>query len=134
MGEREWQAAYGKFKALEASQCYLLRSPEIREKSLVMTFAGDPSEIRKIQRAFNGIKIPYKVGRLSELKDSENAPFGQLTMTQTQVLRLAHAMGYYDIPRKTSTYQLARMLKMDKGTVGRHLRRAERNMLNSLFA
>jgi predicted DNA binding protein len=43
-------------------------------------------------------------------------------------------MGYYDVPRPLSTDRLAWMLKTDKGIVGMHMRRAERNLLNSLLA
>jgi predicted DNA binding protein len=50
-----------------------------------------------------------------------------------RVLRLAYAEGYYDIPRTVSTELLARLLRMDKGTVGEHLRRAEKNLMDFLM-
>lgn len=42
-------------------------------------------------------------------------------------------MGYYEIPRRTSTQDLAKMLEMDKATVGEHLRRAEKNVFDKLI-
>jgi len=42
-------------------------------------------------------------------------------------------MGYYDIPRKTSTEELARVMGMEKATAGEHLRRGEKKVFNRAF-
>ena len=130
----EQERIHSKFRALERSQCYFLRSPEVNGKSLRISIAGDPRSVRDLQKTFNGLSIPYEVSKIAELEeDTAGSPFGQLTATQMRILRLAHAMGYYEIPRRSSTEQLANLSKMDKGTVGRHLRRAERHLFNSLL-
>lgn len=125
--------AYSKFKALEKCQCYFMRSPEVHDKRLRISLTGSPKDIRDLQKTFKSIDVPYKVAMLSDVKEGDFTPLGQLTATQARVLRLAYAQGYYDVPRRTSTDDLAGMLQMDKGTVGRHLRRAERNLLNSIL-
>jgi len=57
-----------------------------------------------------------------------------MTLQQMRVLRLAHTLGYYEIPRKIGTAGLASILGMDKGTVGEHLRRAEKHAFDDLLA
>jgi predicted DNA binding protein len=46
------------------------------------------------------------------------------------VLRLAHGMGYYNDPWRIGTWELARILKMDKGTAGDRIRRAEKHVMD----
>jgi predicted DNA binding protein len=46
---------------------------------------------------------------------------------------LAYVEGYYNVPRKISTEQLANLLGMEKGNVGEHLRRAEKNLMDFLM-
>jgi predicted DNA binding protein len=50
-----------------------------------------------------------------------------------RILRLAYVGGYYCVPRKISTEQLANLLKMEKGNVGEHLRRTEKNIMGFLM-
>ena len=50
-----------------------------------------------------------------------------------RILRLAYSEGYYNVPRKISTEELAKLLKMEKGNVGEHLRRAEKNIMDFLM-
>ena len=47
--------------------------------------------------------------------------------------RLAYVEGYYDVSRKISPEELAKLLKVEKGTVGEHLRRAEKNIIDFLM-
>lgn len=58
---------------------------------------------------------------------------GPLTDRQQEVLKAAHAMGYYDIPRQTTSEELAEHLDLEKSTVLEHLRRAEHNLVNHIF-
>jgi len=43
-------------------------------------------------------------------------------------------MGYYDVPKKARVEDIARLLGMDKGTVGEHLRRAEKHVFDHLLS
>ena len=122
------------FKALSRSQCYLLRSPEIVGKNFRFTWVGDTNAIKQLHAIFTKIGVKYRVSKLLGNVGSGDSPMDLLTPQQMRVVRLAHAFGYYDVPRKARTQQLARMLKMDKGTVGEHLRRAEKRLMNSLLS
>ena len=130
--------AFEFFRSMERpmvlGQAFALSAPRITENAIKFAFAA---EARKINELLNGLKalnIPYKVNRLARLKAKTESVLEELTTQQTHVLRLAHTMGYYDIPRRTSTEELARILKMDKATVGEHLRRAEKHVFDKLIA
>jgi predicted DNA binding protein len=77
--------------------------------------------------------IPFEVASLGSSRAREESPLGDLTARQAEVLRLAHSMGYYDVPKKVGIEDIAHMLGKDKGTVGEHLRRAEKHVFDQLL-
>jgi predicted DNA binding protein len=50
------------------------------------------------------------------------------------MLLTAYALGYYDVPRRISSDDLARHLDVDKSTIVEHLRKAERKLIGSIIA
>src|SRR5919107_2530591 len=58
----------------------------------------------------------------------------KLTPRQRQMLLTAYALGYYDVPRRISSDELSRHLKVDKSTIVEHLRKAERKLIGSIIA
>jgi hypothetical protein len=52
-----------------------------------------------------------------------------LTERQREVVRTAYELGYYEVPRETTTEDVASELGVDASTVTEHLQRAERNLL-----
>lgn len=60
-------------------------------------------------------------------------PLDTLTERQRMVLETAYAKGYYAVPRRISSDELAADFGLEKSTVLEHLRRAERNVLSELL-
>jgi predicted DNA binding protein len=95
---------------------------------------GAPESLKNLLKiAFENAKKDYSITKLCGIEKSNDSPLDKLTLQQMRVLRLAYAEGYYNIPRTASTEHLARLLGMDKGTVGEHLRRAEKNLIEFLM-
>lgn len=123
-----------KLRALYQSQTHFLRSPEIRDNCLRITLVGAPESLKNLLKVtFENAQISYSITKLCGIEKSSDFPLDRLTTQQMRVLRLAYAEGYYNIPRTVSTEQLSRLLKMEKGTVGEHLRRAEKNLMDFLM-
>ncbi|MFC7127850.1 helix-turn-helix domain-containing protein [Haloferax chudinovii] len=55
-----------------------------------------------------------------------------LTGRQREALRLAHAGGYYDLPRGIETATIADEMGVSRRTAEEHLRRAERKVMDSV--
>ena len=72
---------------------------------------------------------------LEQLRDYriQETPMDALTDRQREVLEVAYELGYYDVPRGTSTAEVAAELGVDDSTVAEHLQRAERNVLATLL-
>lgn len=59
--------------------------------------------------------------------------FGDLTEKQIDSVLKAHRFGYYDIPRKVSTENVARGLGLSRTTYEEHLRKGENKIMASLM-
>jgi hypothetical protein len=121
------------FRAMERSTFYALGTPTITESAIRFSVVTEADKIRKLLEGLKQLNIPHKVDKLGKLEEASKSLLGGLTLQQSRVLRLAHTMGYYEIPRRTNTENLAKVLGMDKATVGEHLRRAEKNVFDKLI-
>jgi hypothetical protein len=130
----ELSRAWRFFESIEKAPIYGLGNPRIEGKTLKVSVLADENNIKRLLTGMREVKVPYKIVRLGKLKEDAQTPIGALTWQQQRVIRLAHTLGYYDIPRRASTEDLAKVLKMDKGTVGEHLRRAEKNVFDTLLS
>ena len=72
---------------------------------------------------------------LEKLRDYRirETPLDALTDRQREVLDVAYELGYYDVPRRSSTSEIAAELGVDDSTVAEHLQRTEHNLLESLL-
>lgn len=57
-----------------------------------------------------------------------------LTERQREILETAYELGYFDVPRRVSTAEIADEIDLDPSTVAEHLQRAERNLVSNLLA
>jgi hypothetical protein len=122
------------FRAMEKAPIYQTKGPIMQGGRIVFSVVAGDNVVRRLLRGLSELEVPYKVLSLGHPRARAEPVLGILTAKQAGTLRLAHAMGYYEIPRRTSTEELARHLGMDKGTVGEHLRRAEKHVFDRLLS
>jgi hypothetical protein len=122
------------FRAMEKAPYYNLESPTFEDGRLRVSVIAHEKLIGQLLGGLDRIGIPYRLIRKGRPKAHDKSALGDLTAKQNGVLRLAHTMGYYQVPRRTSTEDLAKLLRMDKGTVGEHLRRAEKHVFDGLLS
>ncbi len=127
------EANFAVLDAICRSQAYFIKSSELVGNSLRITIVSDFKSLKTLQTTFHTVGLSYSVKKLSGLERHIESAFDKLTKQQLHVLRLAYAQGYYDVPRKISTEQLANLLQKEKGTVGEHLRRAEKKIMDFLI-
>jgi len=112
---------------------YLSPPYEIHDGRLRATFLANAGDIRRVLRLFSKSKISYKVISLMDAKFLPDSPLGQLTGRQRDVIVAAFKNGYYDVPRKVSSEELARQLEIREPTLVMHRRKAERKLLSSVI-
>ncbi len=79
-------------------------------------------------------ELPLRILTVSPLKTKADSDLARLTGKQRKALLLAFALGYYDIPRKITSYDLARRLKVNNSTLVEHLRKAQRRLLSGVLS
>jgi len=105
----------------------------IGDGKATMTFLGSSAAIKNIMKTMESFKIPFKVLSLSDAKYSHDSPLSDLTEKQRRVIISAFASGYYDIPRRISSEELADKLEIRAQTLVMHRRKAEQRVLEKII-
>ncbi|SDR44646.1 helix-turn-helix domain-containing protein [Natronobacterium texcoconense] len=109
-------------------QCRILALDPASLTDLYVDLLEDDFEIDV--RSKREITMPSHSSPLLTLDDA----LPELTDRQREVLSLAVERGYYELPRETTTKELAVDLEVSRRTVDDHLRRAERKLLTTLVS
>jgi predicted DNA binding protein len=112
---------------------YLAPPYEIQDGRIRATFLANAKEIQRVLGLLNRASLPYKVISLMDAKFLPDSPLGQLTEKQRKVLTRAFERGYYDVPRRISSEDLAKELRIREPTLVMHRRKAERRLLGAIL-
>lgn len=108
---------------------------EFRDGKAKVAFLGNAKQIKKhlenLERLARG---HYKVVSLTDARFALNSPIARLTEKQRRVLITAYKLGYYDLPRRIGSEELARKLNLVKSTFVAHRRKAERRLLTEMLS
>ena len=108
---------------------------EFRDGRAKLAFLGSAKQIKKhleyLERHARG---RFKVVSLTDARFPPNSPIARLTEKQRRVLITAYRLGYYDLPRKIGSEELARKLNLVKSTFVAHRRKAERRLLTEMLS
>ncbi len=121
-------------KPLEFSSVYLVGPLEIRGEKMKVCFAGLSGHIGKFLRYLEQAKMRYRILSLMDERFSSNSPLSKLTEKQRRILLSAYDLGYYDIPRRFDSEQLAKKLNLGRSTVAEHLRKAEHRLITEVIS
>jgi hypothetical protein len=112
---------------------YLFPPLGIGEGKIKFSYLGNEAQVKNFLEKINAIGIRYRVVLLSDASFSPISPLSQLTEKQREVLLAAYKLGYYDIPRKITSQELAERLCLVDSTVVEHLRKAEQRLMTRLL-
>jgi predicted DNA binding protein len=94
---------------------------------------GSGNQIMGMLRSLQKEGIQYKVISLTEANFTSGTLLGLLTEKQREILTVAFKLGYYDIPRKAGSDELARKLGIRNPTFVAHRRKAERRLIEEIL-
>lgn len=97
------------------------------------SYLGSEQQIKDFMEKIDALAIHYRVVLLSDAGFSPISPLNQLTAKQQGVLLAAYKYGYYDIPRKITSEELAQKLGLVNSTVAEHLRKAELRLIKQVI-
>ena len=111
---------------------YLSVPFEIRDGRARMTYLGNAKQVKTFLEGVEKAGVKYRIASITDAKFSQDSPLSRLTEKQRNVLVTAYRLGYYDEPRRISSQELAKRMKVGSSTLINHRRRAERHLLAAL--
>ena len=121
------------FRGPEAPDVYLCPPIEFKDRKLKLTFVGNLNEVRKLLATAERVGQRFKILSLTDASFSPDSMLHSLTAKQRKILATAYISGYYDVPRRIGSEQLARKLNIGKSTVVEHLRKAENRLMRGIM-
>lgn len=112
---------------------YLFPPLEISDGKIKFSFLGSPEQVKSFLKGIDSIGMHYRIVLLTDLNFSPISPLNKLTEKQREVLITAYKLGYYDIPRKANSEELAKKMGLVDSTVVEHLRKAERSLIKQII-
>jgi hypothetical protein len=112
---------------------YLFPPLGIGGEKVKFSFLGSEQQIKDFMEGIDAIGIRYRVVLLTDANFSPTSPLNQLTEKQREVLITAYKLGYYEIPRKITSEELANKLGLVDSTVVEHLRKAEQRLMRQIL-
>ena len=120
-------------KGLDPLSVYLSTPWRVENGTGRATMIGSEKQISGMLRALQESGIRYRVISLTDPKFSSSSLLGLLTDRQREVLDVALSSGYYDIPRRANSDELARRLGVRNATFVAHRRKAERRLMTEIL-
>jgi DNA-binding CsgD family transcriptional regulator len=111
---------------------YLSVPFEINGERARMTYLGSAKQVRSFLEGIEKLGVKYRVVGMADAKFPQNSPLMRLTEKQRKVLMTAYRLGYYDMPRRVSSKELAERLNIKSSALIAHRRKAERRLLAEL--
>lgn len=102
--------------------------PTLTTDGLELSFVGAQESIRQVLCHYNEAGASPNLHKLAEYEGGTET-MDSLTERQLEVVQTALELGFYDVPRKATTDEIASALGLNAATVSEHLQRAERNLL-----
>ena len=121
------------FRGPNVPHVYLCPPIEFKDRRLKLTFVGNLNEVKKLLARAEEVGQKFKILSLTDARFSPDSVLQSLTERQRKILAAAYTKGYYDVPRKIDSEELAKMLNIVKSTLVEHLRKAEKRLITDIM-
>jgi DNA-binding CsgD family transcriptional regulator len=108
---------------------YMSTPYEIKDGMLKITFLGNENEINGFMVYFKKLGVRFRIVLLMDAKFLPSSPLSYLTEKQKEVLTMAFNLGYYDVPRRIESKDIAKRLGIRGSTLVLHRRKAEKRLI-----
>lgn len=119
-------------KGVDANRLLRAEQAEVQDSGFTVNQAGSQEQLSDMLTDMKEAGFDVSLEKLQDYRVQET-PLDALTDRQHEVLETAYGLGYYDVPRESSTVEVAAELGVDDSTVAEHLQRAEHNLIGALL-
>ena len=108
-------------------------SIEVIDDKYLVTFLTNSEDISKFIEAKKTEGFDLRILSVTNAKLPVGSPLDTLTSKQLMIMKESYYSGYYDIPRRINSNELAKKLGIANSTFVTTLRRAEKHVISDLF-
>lgn len=112
---------------------YLQGPMELRDGRIRFSFVGSQRQVKAILDGAEQRGMRYRVVLLTDADFAEDSLLHRLTEKQRRILVMAYKLGYFDVPKRINSDELAARLDLTGSTVAEHLAKAERRLLAGIL-
>jgi HTH DNA binding domain len=116
-----------------ASGGYLSGPMGFKDGRIKFTFVGTQKDVKEILGRAEKRGLRYRVLLLTDAQFAPDSLLNRLTDKQRRILVLAYKLGYFDVPKKINSDELAARLHLTGSTVVEHLGKAEHRLLMGII-
>ncbi|MBX8636907.1 MAG: helix-turn-helix domain-containing protein [Thermoplasmata archaeon] len=110
-----------------------LASPlKIKSGKAPMTLFVDEQNMQKAVERLKEQHVKFSISSVGSVAGGKKRT-GGMTPVQLSLVRMAHAMGYFEVPRKANTEDVAKMAGVTPPAVSKAIRRAERLLIEKML-
>jgi predicted DNA binding protein len=106
---------------------------ELRDGKTTVTWLGTPKQVKTVLKRLTGSGLHFRVVSNSDADLPLYSPLSSLTEKQRRVLVTAHNLGYFEIPKRINSEELASKLNMRSSTFITHRIKAEQRLLGEII-
>jgi predicted DNA binding protein len=141
-GNRSLMMVSGKFpdiytdvirKFFDTFNCFMEFPARFTEGALTGSIVGTQEDINRFLSFAEAWGATYEVISVRKYQPRIEGALSNLTPKQYQSLEAAVRLGYFDIPRKISSRELAKRIGISHATVLEHIKKGQREIFQALF-
>jgi hypothetical protein len=105
----------------------------IHGDTMKLAFVGSVEQVDQFLAAIESKSISFKIVSITDARFALDSPLNALTEKQRDALIAAFNAGYFDVPRRVTSEQLASALHIHHSSLNMRLRKAELHLLSRLL-
>lgn len=106
----------------------------LNQKGAIVPMIAPPQHLKKIlNQASKIVGKGFKILEISTIKPNLDFLYSLLTKKQIEIMNYAASKGYFEIPRKITSKEIAEKFNISTSALNEHLRKVERKINNFLF-
>jgi hypothetical protein len=112
---------------------YQVEPYEFRNGKATVTFVGEARQVRRFLKKAKETGVPIRVVSHKDASFPPDSLLSHLTERQRKVIITAYNLGYFDLPKRISSRELAEKLGIHSSTLIKHRIKAERRLLDEIL-
>jgi hypothetical protein len=113
-----------------SNELAIIAGTNLTKNGLVLQVVGKQTAIMEF---LNSIRAAITVDRITTANGAEGMIERGPSIQQYRIIKVAHASGWYEVPKRISVRDLAEKLGLSKSTVAEQLVRAESNIVGNFL-